>query len=91
MPMLWRVLYTLEQIISDEGLDFNLYELSHLYALVSHGSHWFLFKAKPHQPLSILKTTKNNTSWKNQFIFVWRDSIPLGDSHPKNWILKGRI
>ncbi|MFS7952707.1 hypothetical protein Hanom_Chr07g00610091 [Helianthus anomalus] len=65
MRMLWRVLYTLKQIISDEGLDFNLSELSHLYALVSHGSHRFLFKAKPHQPLPILKTTKNDTSWKN--------------------------
>ncbi|MFS7947465.1 hypothetical protein Hanom_Chr06g00548601 [Helianthus anomalus] len=30
MSMLWRVLYTLEQIIRDEGLDFNLSELSHL-------------------------------------------------------------
>ncbi|MFS7947462.1 hypothetical protein Hanom_Chr06g00548571 [Helianthus anomalus] len=29
MSMLWRVLYTLEQIIRDEGLDFNLSELSH--------------------------------------------------------------
>ncbi|MFS7947484.1 hypothetical protein Hanom_Chr06g00548811 [Helianthus anomalus] len=47
MLMLWRVLYTLEQIIRDEGLDFNLSELSHLYNLVSHGSHIFLFKAKP--------------------------------------------
>ncbi|MFS7917847.1 hypothetical protein Hanom_Chr03g00193971 [Helianthus anomalus] len=37
MPMLWRVLYTVEQIISNEGLDFNLFELSHLYSLESHG------------------------------------------------------
>ncbi|KAJ0682322.1 hypothetical protein HanPI659440_Chr16g0646041 [Helianthus annuus] len=47
MSMLWRVLYTLEQIIRDEGLDFNLSGLSRLYNLVSHGSHRFLFKAKP--------------------------------------------
>ncbi|MFS7904268.1 hypothetical protein Hanom_Chr01g00034131 [Helianthus anomalus] len=80
MPMLWGVLYSLEQIISDQGLDFNLSELSHLYATVSHGSHQFLFKAKPHQPLPIFKTTKNDTSWKNQFFFVRRASIPLGDS-----------
>ncbi|KAJ0669035.1 hypothetical protein HanPI659440_Chr17g0696491 [Helianthus annuus] len=62
MPMLWRVLYTVEQIISNEGLDFNLSKLSHLYSLVSHGSHQFLFKAKPHQSLPILNTTKNDTS-----------------------------
>ncbi|MFS7917849.1 hypothetical protein Hanom_Chr03g00193991 [Helianthus anomalus] len=43
MPMLWRVLYTVEQIIINEGLDFNLFELSHLYSLVSHGSHRFVF------------------------------------------------
>ncbi|MFS7994571.1 hypothetical protein Hanom_Chr12g01107611 [Helianthus anomalus] len=55
MARLWRVLYTLEQIIRDEGLDFNLLELSHLYNLVSHGSHRFLFKAKPQQPLPLLK------------------------------------
>ncbi|MFS8023868.1 hypothetical protein Hanom_Chr16g01456561 [Helianthus anomalus] len=47
MPILWRVLYTVEQIINNEGLDFNLSEFSHLYSLVSHGSHRFLFKAKP--------------------------------------------
>ncbi|KAF5795563.1 hypothetical protein HanRHA438_Chr08g0352611 [Helianthus annuus] len=89
MPMLWRVLYTIEQIISDEGLDFNISELSHLYSLVSHGSHWFLFKAKPPQPLPILKTTKNDTSWKNQFFFMRRDSIPSGDSLPKKVDFKG--
>ncbi|KAM0056634.1 hypothetical protein Hdeb2414_s0006g00220781 [Helianthus debilis subsp. tardiflorus] len=62
MPMWWRMLYTLEQIIKDEGLDFNLSKLSTLYNLISHGSHKFLFKAKPHQPLPLLKTTKNDTN-----------------------------
>ncbi|MFS7914342.1 hypothetical protein Hanom_Chr02g00152261 [Helianthus anomalus] len=62
MPMLWRVLYTLEQIIKDEGLDFNLSELAYLYNLVSHDSHRFVFKAKPQQPLPLLKTTKNDTN-----------------------------
>ncbi|MFS7927823.1 hypothetical protein Hanom_Chr04g00313651 [Helianthus anomalus] len=78
MPMLWRVLYTLEKIIRDGGLDFNLSELSRLYNLVSHGSHRFLFKAKPQQPLPLLKTTKNDTNWRNQIFFVRRDTIPLG-------------
>ncbi|KAJ0800660.1 hypothetical protein HanPI659440_Chr03g0105981 [Helianthus annuus] len=67
MPMLWIMLYTLEQIISDEGLGFNLSELSHLYNLVSHGSHIFLFKAKTQQLLPLLKTTKNDTCWRNSF------------------------
>ncbi|MFS7888589.1 hypothetical protein Hanom_Chr00s000001g01597001 [Helianthus anomalus] len=47
MSMLWRVLFTLEQIIEHEGVDIVLSELSHMYNLVSHGSHRFLFKHKP--------------------------------------------
>ncbi|KAJ0659744.1 hypothetical protein HanRHA438_Chr14g0651741 [Helianthus annuus] len=88
MPMLWRVLYTLEQIINKEGLSFGLTELPHLYNLVSHGSHRFLFKAKPQHRLPLLKTTKNETNWKNQFFIVRRDSIPNGNCLPKKWNLK---
>ncbi|KAM0031794.1 hypothetical protein Hdeb2414_s0016g00499841 [Helianthus debilis subsp. tardiflorus] len=62
MPMLWRVLYTLEQIIAKEGIDLGLTELNHLYNLASHGSHRFLFKAKPQHPHPLLKTTKNDTN-----------------------------
>ncbi|MFS7977804.1 hypothetical protein Hanom_Chr10g00908241 [Helianthus anomalus] len=62
--------YTLEQIIRDEGLNFNFSELSRLYNLVSHGSQRVLFKAKPQQPPPLLKTTKNDTCWRNQFFFV---------------------
>ncbi|MFS7939020.1 hypothetical protein Hanom_Chr05g00446751 [Helianthus anomalus] len=85
----WRVLYTFERIIKDEGLSFNLSKLACLYNLVSHGSHRFLFKAKPQHPLPLLKTTKNDTSWRNQFFFVWRDTIPLGNTLPKKWVWKG--
>ncbi|MFS7963753.1 hypothetical protein Hanom_Chr08g00742051 [Helianthus anomalus] len=46
----------------DEGLSFNLSKLASLYNLVSHGSHKFLFKAKPQHPLPLLKTTKNDTN-----------------------------
>ncbi|KAF5790158.1 hypothetical protein HanXRQr2_Chr09g0379801 [Helianthus annuus] len=90
-PMLWRVLYTLEQIIAKEGIDLGLTELNHLYNLVSHGSHRFLFKTKPQHPHPLLKTTKNDTYWKNQYFFVRRDSIPNGNHLPKTWNLKGRI
>ncbi|KAF5818085.1 hypothetical protein HanXRQr2_Chr02g0060701 [Helianthus annuus] len=51
MPMLWRVLYTLEHIIENEGIDIGLSELSHMYNLVSHESHRFLFKYKPQNPI----------------------------------------
>ncbi|MFS8022865.1 hypothetical protein Hanom_Chr16g01444551 [Helianthus anomalus] len=68
-----------------------MFELSYIYSLMTHGSHRCLFKVKPHQPLPYLKTTRNDTTLKIQFFYVRRDSIPIGDSFPKKWILKGRI
>ncbi|MFS7964196.1 hypothetical protein Hanom_Chr08g00747351 [Helianthus anomalus] len=78
MPMLWRALYTIEETIKAEDLDFNLSELLYLYPLVTHDSIRFLFKAKPHELLAILKTTQNDSTWRNQFFFVRRDSISHG-------------
>ncbi|KAM0026312.1 hypothetical protein Hdeb2414_s0020g00556811 [Helianthus debilis subsp. tardiflorus] len=78
MPMMWRVLFTLERIIEQEDIEFGMSELSELYNLVSHGSHRFLFKHKPGEPHPILKTTKNDNKWKKRFFFVGRDSIPMG-------------
>ncbi|KAF5785907.1 hypothetical protein HanXRQr2_Chr10g0434321 [Helianthus annuus] len=91
MPMLWKALFTIEEILKIEDLKFCLSELSYLYSLVTHGSSRFMFKAKPYQPLPILKTTQNDSTWKNQFFFVRKDLIPNGDCLPKTWILKGRI
>ncbi|MFS8016780.1 hypothetical protein Hanom_Chr15g01372621 [Helianthus anomalus] len=91
MPMVWIVLYTLEHIVEQEGVNICLSELSQLYNLVSHGSHHFLFKSKPQQTHPILKTTKNDSNWRNQFFFIKRDSIPNGSDLPKKWITKGRI
>ncbi|KAJ0576460.1 hypothetical protein HanIR_Chr05g0224691 [Helianthus annuus] len=91
MPMLWRVLFTLEQIIEHEGINIGLSELSHMYNMVSHGSHRFLFKHKPQKPHPLLKVTKNDTHWRNQFFFVRRDSIPDGNFFPKKWNTQGRI
>ncbi|MFS8018224.1 hypothetical protein Hanom_Chr15g01389601 [Helianthus anomalus] len=91
MPMMWRVLYTIENIIEQEGIEIGMFDLSQLYNLVSHGSHCFLFKHKPGQPYPILKTTKNDTHRKSHFFFVRRDSIPDGKDLPKKWITQGRI
>ncbi|MFS7918590.1 hypothetical protein Hanom_Chr03g00202951 [Helianthus anomalus] len=52
MPMMWRVFYTLENIIEQEGVEIGMSELSQMYNLVSHGSHRFLFKNKPAISLS---------------------------------------
>ncbi|KAJ0846880.1 hypothetical protein HanRHA438_Chr15g0729871 [Helianthus annuus] len=86
MPMVWRVLYTLEHIIEHEGINIGMPELSRLYNLVSHGSHRFLFKHKPQKLHPLLKVTKNDSNWRNQFFFVRRDSIPSGNHLPKKWI-----
>ncbi|MFS7953582.1 hypothetical protein Hanom_Chr07g00620451 [Helianthus anomalus] len=53
---------------------------------VFHGSHRFLFKSKPGQAHPIPKTTKNVSNWRNQFLFVGRDSIPNESHLPKKWI-----
>ncbi|MFS7977554.1 hypothetical protein Hanom_Chr10g00905311 [Helianthus anomalus] len=91
MPMMWRVLYTLENIIEQEDVEIGVSELSRLYNIVSHGSHRFLFKHKPGQPHPILKTTNNDTHWRNQFFFIRRYSILAMKDLPKRWITQGRI
>ncbi|KAJ0569730.1 hypothetical protein HanHA300_Chr05g0169821 [Helianthus annuus] len=70
MPMMWRVLYTLENIIEQEEIEIGMSELAELYNLVSHGSYRFLFKHKPGDSHPILKTTKKNTHWRNRFFFL---------------------
>ncbi|KAF5802929.1 hypothetical protein HanXRQr2_Chr06g0265311 [Helianthus annuus] len=89
MPMRWRVLYTIENIIEQEGIEIGMSELDELYNLVNHGSHRFLFKHKPGDPHPVLKTTKNDPQWRNRFFFVRRDSIPDGKDLPKKWATHG--
>ncbi|KAJ0521851.1 hypothetical protein HanIR_Chr10g0475761 [Helianthus annuus] len=91
MTMVWWILCTLERKIEQEGIDMRMSELGQLYNLVSHGTYRYLFKSKPEQPHPILKATKNDTNWSNQFFFVRRDSIPNGNQLPKKWNTDGRI
>ncbi|MFS8001642.1 hypothetical protein Hanom_Chr13g01192731 [Helianthus anomalus] len=88
MPIVWRVLYTLENIIKQEGINIGMSELSQLYNLVSHGSHCFLHKHKPGQAHPILKTTKNDSNGRNQFFFVRKDSSLDGNHLPKKWVTR---
>ncbi|KAJ0441956.1 hypothetical protein HanIR_Chr16g0803711 [Helianthus annuus] len=87
MPMIWRVLYTLERIIEQEGIDLGMAELGELYDLTTFGSHRYLFKRKPGEGHPIFKATKNDTNWKRRFFFVRRDSIPDGKDLPKMWAI----
>ena len=91
MPMLWRVLCTLERLVAQGDIEIGMSEISHLYNLYTHGSFRYLFKCKPDQPHPILKVTKNDSNWRNQFFFVRRDSIPDGARLPQKWNTDGRI
>ncbi|KAJ0883282.1 hypothetical protein HanPSC8_Chr10g0419701 [Helianthus annuus] len=46
MPMIWRVLYTFERTIEQEGIDLGMAELAELYDLTTFGSHRYLLKRK---------------------------------------------
>ncbi|KAJ0887479.1 hypothetical protein HanRHA438_Chr09g0391261 [Helianthus annuus] len=87
MPMIWRVLYTFERIIEQEGIDLGMSELAELYDLTTFGSHRYLLKRKAGEDHPIFKVTKNDTNWKRRFFFVKRDSIPDGKDLPKEWPL----
>ncbi|KAJ0892715.1 hypothetical protein HanPSC8_Chr09g0369261 [Helianthus annuus] len=85
MPMIWRVLYTLERIIEQEGIDLGMAELAEMYDLTTFGSHRYLFKRKAGEEHPVLKVTKNDMNWKRRFFFVRRDTIPDGKDLPKKW------
>ena len=91
MPMVWRTLFTLEEIIQSQSVELGVPELAYVYNLVTHGSSCFVLKLKPDQSRLILKSTQNDPHWRNQFFFVKRDSIPDGGSLPLKWVTKGRI
>ncbi|KAF5759010.1 hypothetical protein HanXRQr2_Chr16g0736041 [Helianthus annuus] len=85
MPMIWRVLYTFERIIEQEGIDLGMAELAELYDLTTFGSYRYLLKRKAGEDHPVLKVTKNDTNWKRRFFFVRRDTIPNGKDLPKEW------
>ncbi|KAJ0476986.1 hypothetical protein HanHA300_Chr13g0483371 [Helianthus annuus] len=91
MPMIWRVLCTLERIIEQEGIDLGMSELAELYDLTTFGSCRFLLKRKAGEDHPVFKVTKNDTNWKRRFFFVRRDTIPNGEDLPKEWATHGRI
>ena len=91
MPMIWRVLYTFERIIEQEGIDLGMAELAELYDLTTFGSYRYLLKRKAGEDHPVFKVTKNDTNWKRRFFFVRRDTIPNGKDLPNEWATHGRI
>ncbi|KAJ0940085.1 hypothetical protein HanRHA438_Chr02g0079351 [Helianthus annuus] len=74
MPMVWRVLVTLDQSKARHVPDRCIEELLIAYRLRSHGSSRFLLFSTSEDPL-ILKATKNEDDWRRKFFFV--KEIPL--------------
>ncbi|KAF5768461.1 hypothetical protein HanRHA438_Chr14g0647311 [Helianthus annuus] len=90
MPMVWRVLVTLDQIKSRHMPDLCIEDLPIAYHLRSHGSSRFLLFSTSKVPL-ILKATKNEDYWRRKFFFVKRDSIDKGVNLLGKWLTSGRI
>ncbi|MFS7920841.1 hypothetical protein Hanom_Chr03g00229501 [Helianthus anomalus] len=90
MPMVWRVLVTLDQIKSRHIPDLCIEDLPIAYRLRSHGSSIFLLFSSSKDPL-ILKASKNKDEWRRKFFFVKRDSIVKGVDLPMKWLTSGRI
>ncbi|MFS7997943.1 hypothetical protein Hanom_Chr12g01147931 [Helianthus anomalus] len=85
MPMVWRVLVTLDQIKARHVPDLCIEDLPISYRLRSHGSSQFRLFSTSKDPL-ILKTTKNEDDWRRKFFFVKRDSIDKGVDLPGKWL-----
>ncbi|MFS7962158.1 hypothetical protein Hanom_Chr08g00723371 [Helianthus anomalus] len=85
MPMVWRVLVTLDQIKARHLPDLCIEDLPIAYRLRSHGSSRFLLFSTSKDPF-ILKATKNEDDWRRKFFFVKRDSIDKGHDLPKKWL-----
>ncbi|KAJ0809050.1 hypothetical protein HanPI659440_Chr01g0010341 [Helianthus annuus] len=90
IPLVWRVLVTLDQIKSRHMPDFCIEDLPIAYRLRSHGSIRFLLFSTSKDPL-ILKATKNKDDWRQKFYFVKRDSIDKGVDLLGKWLTSGRI
>ncbi|KAJ0931299.1 hypothetical protein HanPSC8_Chr04g0160001 [Helianthus annuus] len=72
MPVLWRVLFVLDQIKITYIPDLSVHDLPLAYRLRCHGSCRFLFYSTSSDPL-ILCATRNAEEWKSKFFFVKRE------------------
>ena len=91
MPIIWCVLYWINQLNQSKKLYIGVEELASVYDLSTYGSSRFLFKVKSGQNHLVLKSKRNDGPWKERFFFVKRASIPDGKLWPQEWILQGRV
>ncbi|MFS7927093.1 hypothetical protein Hanom_Chr04g00304861 [Helianthus anomalus] len=85
MPMVWRMLVTLDQIRSRFIPHLCIEDLPVAYRLRSQGNSRFLLFLTSKNPL-ILKPIKNEDKWQRMFFFVKRDSITGGFDLPVKWL-----
>ncbi|MFS7893959.1 hypothetical protein Hanom_Chr00s001241g01677491 [Helianthus anomalus] len=90
MPMVWRVLVTLDRIKSRFTPDLCVEDLSMAYLLRSHGNNRFLLFSTSKNPL-ILRATKNEEKWKQKFFFLKRDSITGGFDLLVKWLTSANL
>ena len=91
MPIIWRILYWIDQVNQSKLLDIRLPELAYMYDLTTFGNSCFLLKVKTHKSSIVLKNKHNDGAWKEKYIFVRRDSVIDGDLLPNAWFKKGRF
>ncbi|MFS7963311.1 hypothetical protein Hanom_Chr08g00736611 [Helianthus anomalus] len=91
MPLLWRILFTLDRLNCTHSLDITLSEIADVYELRTYGTSRFTFRIKPGQYSLVSKTKHNEKDWRTRFLFVRRDSIPNSQPLPIHWIRKGRV
>ncbi|KAJ0785917.1 hypothetical protein HanOQP8_Chr02g0048891 [Helianthus annuus] len=90
MPMVWRVLLTLNQIKTFHVPDLCIEDLPITYRLRSHGNDRFFLFSTFSNPL-VIKASRNEDGWQRKFFFVKRDSIDEGNSFPVKWLTSGRF
>ncbi|MFS7961490.1 hypothetical protein Hanom_Chr08g00715661 [Helianthus anomalus] len=85
MPMVWRVLLTLNQIKTFHVPNLCIEDLPIAYRLRSHDNCRFLLFSTSNNPL-ILKASRKEDGWQCKFLFVKLDSIDEGNSLPVKWL-----
>ena len=90
MPMVWRVLTTIDRLNGTHGLSIGVPEIAATYNLRTHGSFRYCLQSKSSRFYMVPKVSISDPDWKKHFFFVRRDSIPDGTNLPVNWVHKGR-
>jgi hypothetical protein len=91
MPMIWRILHSIDLLNKQKGLVIGLPELAACYQLRTHGHSRFVLQSRDGTRQMIPRSSHNDSDWKRKFFFVKRASIPGGESLPMDWVKKGRI